>query len=224
MGLGAGSGDEFIDLALAQRGGGGETGAVKVYIDNKPIEIPEPTLAAALTAGVAVAEQSGRIVIEVHADGEPIEGDLLATPSSEPMTADELRLTTADPKSLVCVTLGDAAEGMSQAAPRHKDIAEQIQGGETAEAMESLGEVLSMWQAARQAVESGSAVLGEDILAGVDGGEGLLEQLAGQLAELQTALMGEDWSTVADVLSFDLTPQAERFAGALKNASEGLQG
>lgn len=197
--------------------------ATKILLDETAIELAEPTLASALREGVAKAEAAGRIVVEVHADGVALGADDLEEPSELPLEAVELKLTTADPVALVAVTLQDAADALLESGPLHTRAAELVQTGEQQKAAEELTTVLGVWQAAQQAVEHGSALVGTDLVAGIDGFQDFKTALAQQLSELQQALTTEDWSTVADVLAYDLVPQTEKFAEVLRGASESLR-
>jgi len=192
---------------------------MKAFLDQKQIDVQRPTLAAALAAGAAEAERQGRIVVEVRADGRSVTGDELESPSDTEGAA-EISMVTAEPRALVSVTLGDAAEALDQARPTHSRAAELVQQGQLADAIGAMETVLGAWGAARAALDQGSLVLGQDLADGIEGAKQEIDGLASQLAELQRALADQDWSSVADVLAYELEPRAGAWSGLLRAASE----
>jgi len=200
---------------------------MKTYLDDKPVEPDRPTLAAAISAGVARAEDAGRIVVEVHADGRRLADDELDAPSDEQSGLGEVRMVSAEPRSLVRVTLLDAADALEQIAGDQVDAAQHVHKGELPEALERLGFIVQVWQAVRDAVDKGPALLGVALdaidLEGADI-QASAAELATQLEQLKVALARQDWSEVADLLEFDLVEQAARWRGLLRALADGLAG
>ncbi|OAB60552.1 hypothetical protein AY599_25175 [Leptolyngbya valderiana BDU 20041] len=198
---------------------------MKAILDGQDLAIDRPTLAAALEAGAAAARDQGRIVIEVMVDGQPVEGEQLGEPSDEPLEAQVLEMTSTDPASLVRVTLFDAADAMESAKDEHAACAEMIHRGEMSEAMGALAQLLSTWQAVRQAVVQGGAAVGRP-LSGY-AAEGALEErteaLARQLDDLKRAVGNDDLVTVADLLEEDLRAEAGLWADTLRRIAEAMK-
>ena len=198
---------------------------MKTFLDDQPVEVDRPTLAAAISAGVARAEGSGRIVVEIHADGRRLGDDELDPPSDEEAGLGEVRLVSAEPRSLVRVTLFDAADALEQIAGDHVEAARLIHQGELPAALERLGFIVQVWQAVRDAVEKGPALLGVG-LDSLDLGDadlpGSATDLAADLERLKSGLARQDWSEVGDLLEFDLVEQASRWRGLLRALADGL--
>lgn len=198
---------------------------MKATLDGEDLAIDRPTLAAALEAGAERARSRGRIVVEVLQDGEPVTGDRLGEPSDEPLEAGVLEMISTDPASLVRVTLFDAADAMDGAKEEHAACAEMIHRGEMNQAMQALAQLLSTWQAVRQAVVQGGAAVGMPL--SQYAAEGALdarsEALARQLDDLKRAVGDEDLVTVADLLEEDLRDEAGLWADTLRNIAEAMK-
>ncbi|MFI4916121.1 MAG: hypothetical protein ACIAS6_06395 [Phycisphaerales bacterium JB060] len=198
---------------------------MKATLDGQEISIDRPTLAAALEAGVASARAQGRIVIDVSMDGQPVDGELLSQPTDEPLDAGVLEMTSTDPLSLVRVTFFDAADAMDSAKEEHQACAEQIHRGEIGQAMAGLGQLLSTWQAVRQAVAQGGAALGQPLSAYASNGalDERTEALAKHLDDLKRAVGNDDLTTVADLLEEDLRAEAGQWADTLRHIAQAMK-
>ncbi len=198
---------------------------MKATLDGQPLTIDRPSLAAALEAGVANARERGRIIVEVLLDGEPLHGEALGQPSDEAIDAQHVEMTSTDPTSLVRVTLFDAADAMDSAQDEHAACAEMIHRGDIRAAMGALGQLLSTWQAVREAVAQGGAAVGQPLSSYA--AEGSLdkrtESLSKQLDDLKRAVGNDDLSTVADLLEDDLRAEAGLWADTLRQIAEGMK-
>ncbi|MEO1583533.1 MAG: hypothetical protein AAFR96_03045 [Planctomycetota bacterium] len=199
---------------------------MRVLLDGKEIEASEPTVASAIEAGRAAAEGAGRAIIEVVVNGEPLQGAGLDEPSPEPIEGGEVRLTSADPSLLVRATLLDAADALDATRAQHSAIAEGLQSGETAGALQELSSTLQVWQAAQDVLTRGWLLLGRDTAtldapqaSGADSIDAMVEQLAGDLQEIKRALGDQDLAAVADVVGYDLEPRAEHWVTLLRDAA-----
>ncbi|MEM9064307.1 MAG: hypothetical protein AAGB51_02330 [Planctomycetota bacterium] len=190
------------------------------YIDGEPFGATRATVAAALADGAALAEERGRIVVEIEVDGQSLTGDDLVNPSDTEGAASEIRLTTAEPRSLVGVTLAEASEAIGVSAATHTRAATLLHQGDQDGAAEAIGEVLGTWHAVRAAFDHGAQLLGEDLLGELENASAAAQSLSTHLDELRQAVQISDWTAVADTLEHDLGPQTEVWAGMLKSASE----
>lgn len=198
-----------------------QTGPMQAFLDDHPLSTDRPTLAAALRAASHEAKRHGRIVVEVFVDGQQAADDLLERPPDEPMSG-EVRLVSVDPRSLVRETLQDCVQALETANQEQLRCAEFIQSGRTEDALSPLSHAVETWQAVRDALERGSALLlgSASLDASLLGN--LLEALAVRLEEIRSALAREDWSALADVLAYDMPEQVERWKSALGELADRL--
>lgn len=198
---------------------------MKATLDGQSLTIDRPSLAAALEAGATSAREQGRIIVEVFLDGQPVQGEALGEPSDEALDAGHIEMTSTDPTSLVRVTLFDAADAMDSAKDEHAACAEMIHRGDIGAAMGSLGQLLSTWQAVREAIAHGGAAIGQPL--SDYAGEGKLDErteaLSKQLDDLKRAVGDDDLSTVADLLEDDLRAEAGLWADTLRHIADAMK-
>ncbi len=193
---------------------------MQVFLDDIAIEVDQPTLAAALRAGVQRAQGLGRLVVEVQGDGRVLGQEALVSPSKERDEYGEVRIMTASPGLLVRSTLSDATEALVLVEADQAEAAGQIQRGELVEARKTLERAVQTWQAIMTALAHSAELLSLD-LGKMTVGEGgpsvgmCINQLIEQLKAMVVALSREDWSTLADSLEFDMAEQARTWKGVL---------
>jgi len=212
---------------------------MRVWLDNAELtDVAGAGLRGALEAASAAAAANGRVIVEVWADGQPVSNEALADPSPDPGAHAEVRLTTAEPRSLVAVTLHDAADAVDSVRTPQGEAASDVQGGRFDQALAGLGQVLAIWQAAHDAVQNGAALVGLDLNAvefetpggGREGVIARVESLAGKLGELKRSVTEQDWTGVSDVLAYDLEEEASAWGVMLRalgdrvRAGEGTTG
>ncbi len=199
---------------------------MNVFIDDQPLPVPRPTLAAAVQAARAAAEARGRLVVEATLDGVTIEDSVLEAPDDTPHPPNPgcvVRFATADPAELVAAALRGAAEGLERAASLQREAAERIGAGELTEAVGKLGEITSIWQRAGLVVQQGTALLEPKLAEDLRGATaGKLTELAAPLSAMKRALSIEDWSGLADVLEGDLAEAAEDWQSILTHRADAL--
>lgn len=200
---------------------------MKATLDGQELTVPSPTLAAAIDAAAQQARQAGRIIIEVALDGRPLEGDELERLADDQhASADHVAITSADAASLVRVTLFDAADAMEHARDEHAACAAMIHKGQVAQAMEALAELLTTWQAVRQALIQGGAAVDRP-LAGYLPDPATLgdrtDALSALLESLKQAVADDDLATVADLLEDDFTEEAQRWAQTLRTIAQAMR-
>jgi hypothetical protein len=203
---------------------------MRVYLDDALIENARPTLAGGVTAAAAIAQSRGRIIIQVMADGAPLADEKLADlPDSSDGVA-ELRLTSADTRSIVRVALGDAAELLEGHIATHKQTALLFQQGDVQGGFADLDRVVEVWRVARETLEKCAAALGLDgdslartaLQVHRDFAEAAnaVSSLSVKLNELKSGIERQDWSAVADLLEFDLPEQAQLWSAMLRAVAD----
>lgn len=193
-----------------------------VSIDGRPLRCPADTLSAAL---ICARDAAGdRLIVQIRADGFEIPSTDLDEPPSRAPYATRIDFTTADAGELLAGMLQDAAGALDIIAPVHARAADEIRGGRLDQAMHSLGEVLRTWAEVRSAMELASRT--------GNGRAGVTEQstdqlvpvlngLADRLAEIKRTLVSSDWSSLADVLAYDMDDQVARCRSWLLGARGG---
>ena len=187
-----------------------------IFIDNQPLATPAPltTLGAALAA---VRERAGdRLVVEVEADGSPVPGEDLSQPPSTSPYAGVLRFKTADATTLLRDSLMYASGAVRDLRPRQIAAAELIQASHTSEAMAALTEVLSCWEQAKQVIQLAGS-LGVAVPAGLGDAEitRAVTELGRSLEEIRRSLRDQDWSSLSDVLAYDMPGLSDRWGTML---------
>jgi len=201
---------------------------VNVYLDNEKLDDAGASLAAALDAGSAAARSRGRIVVEVYADGAAAPETHLSDPPPHEPYADELRLVTADPLLLVRSTMYDAADALDSTRELHARTASLLQKGDTVEAMQALGETLRIWEIVRRGLADSCSLLDLPVERALEsevdtaGAEQLTEALTTRLSEIRDALAREDFSSLADILAYDMDDQVEDWKSALRRFAESI--
>ena len=196
-----------------------------VLLDGLALAVTPASLATALETVVADAQRRGRIVIEVKADGILLSDDALGDPSTAPSTVQQLQVTSADPRVLIRQTVLDAVEALDQAKVQQARAAEQIQTGETEEALRTLQFAFVTWQACRDVVDRGAAILGVKLdsltLPGTDATfPEATSSLLLHLAQVKSALTEQDWSALSDIVGFDLDADAATWRALLTAFAE----
>ncbi|MFG0313798.1 MAG: hypothetical protein ACF8LL_06405, partial [Phycisphaerales bacterium] len=85
---------------------------MRVYIDNTELEANN-SIADALNAAREHAENDGRLIIDIIADGQTIDDAMLDNPPSDSGGISELRLTTTDPVAFLMETFARARESLA---------------------------------------------------------------------------------------------------------------
>jgi hypothetical protein len=206
---------------------------MKLFLDGRELTPDSPDLAGAVAAACRAAEMTGRIVVEAELDGEPLAGEMLADPASAGRTGAEVRLTSADPRSLVLTTLLDVADALEGAREGQREAAEKIQSGQLDAAMERLGQALGVWEQARQVVVHGCDLLGISphtaVKAAGDRAAGVTiaqqaDILAGHLGEVKRCVEVRDWTGLADALLYDMDVQSQRWREMLTGLGDMVRG
>lgn len=192
---------------------------MRVFLDNSPLPVDRPTLAAAIHAGCAAAQTTGRVIVEATRDGQPIASDDLANPSDADLGAATIRLVSAEPRSLVGTTLRQVADLLEATRRQQQGAARALLDDRADEALRAMADVLVAWDQARRALEDGARLLGLDLASARPGppapdGSPLTvadraRTLGAHLAEVKRAIQARDWHGLADSLAYDLDSDAE---------------
>jgi hypothetical protein len=192
---------------------------MQVFLDDRPITVERDSLSAAVRAAAAAAARNGRIVVEATCAGETVSDEQLQNPGDDAWTRGDIRFVSVEPRSLIRVTLMDAADALETAKSDQLECARLIQSGELDASLAPLGGAIETWRAVREAVEKSIELLGD---AAVDAErlQALVQGLSSRLEEIRRSLAAQDWSSLADVLAYDMVEQVEQWRGLLTSMSE----
>lgn len=181
---------------------------MKIILDDAPLTETPATLAEAIAAAAARAAGMQRVIVDIIADGRAVSADELDDESAMAHECGELRLTTAEPRAFVRVTMQDAADALGGARESQQRAAELFEAGHAGEAFKSLDGALGLWQAARQSLDQGAQLLGLDLTAlpleHPDVLPEAISRLSAALEEVRRSVGAQDWAGLSDVLLYDL--------------------
>ncbi len=184
---------------------------MKIILDDTPLADPPAdttTLAQAIAAAAERAASLDRVIVDVFADGRAVSAEELDDEATMAHPCDEVRLTTAEPRAFVRVTMQDAADALDGARASQKKAAELVEAGSTPEAYESLETSLALWQSARQSLDQGAQLIGLDLstlpFEHPDILPEAIARLSAALEEVRRCVSAQDWAALSDVLLYDL--------------------
>ncbi len=185
-----------------------------VYLDDEQVQLEGVDLASVLASAKDRLAPSGRVVVEVHVDGQPVVGDDLDEKQQvDPLEA-ELRLYSADPRELAVATLQQVQEKLDDAAEAQLRAAELFQQDQQNEAMAEVGRAVTVWQQLQQAVLTSSQLLDIDFDTKTVDDQSvsqITDGLLGQLRSLREMLSSGDSVALADALAYEWPETVERW-------------
>ena len=197
---------------------------MQLWIDNTQLDTAD-NLEAAFEIARKHAEESGRLIIDIQADGQPIDDALIDQPPTDAAGINELRLTTTDFSAFLIETLASAKDALESTREDQAAAGDQIRTGEIDPAIESLKAVLEGWHAVRDVVGQSAALANinvdaleiTDAKGTVTTGAECIEALSKALAEVRNCLGKSDWASLGDAIEYDLDDQINTW-NALLNA------
>ncbi len=167
-----------------------------------------------------------RLVVSVAVNGQLLlPEDLDARLSQPPAPQDQVDLESGDPRAISADALRQAAEQLAAAGQAQQEVADQLNAGQVAEALERVGELVGVWQAGQQVVVRCCALLGEDLTAVEYGDRPIREhfsELAEKLRELRDAFEARDMVLLADLLHYEMPPLCDTWHGLLTHLADAV--
>lgn len=180
---------------------------MRVLLDDRECQKPGQTLAEAIAEAAGVAESQGRVIVEVQVDGAVCTGAQLESLHEPGADAREVRLVSAERRGTLRAVFRDAGEALLEADEHQREAAELIQADQGTQAMEKLGEALSIWGSVQQALAVGAEMIRIDLNEQRVGDTPVTEiigQLNEQLRTIRDALEAGDPIGLSDTLLYDL--------------------
>jgi len=203
---------------------------MQVFLDGAVLTPSEQTLAGAIDVAREAAQRSGRLIVEVTADGQPISDDLLGSPEAAPTFA-EIHFTSADPISLIDAALADGIKALEAVRDVQAAAQEALQAGRDAEAKANLHETFQTWMAVQSLANRAVEMLGIDanqfVASGVHGEipfEHAVNQLLTVLREVSDAVRKDDASALGDLVGYDLQSLTGTWISILESLASRARG
>lgn len=211
---------------------------MRVLLDDSLCQMEVDNVGQAIAAAAVLAEERGRMIVEVMVDGEHWTEVQLNESATHSRTAHEIRLTSADPDDLVCAAFRDASRALTDANTMQQKAAELLQAGEIAQAMEPLQDAISIWLSVQQALLMGLELTSLEIEGASSEPEfplptdsdspspffkAMIDELNGRLRQMHDALAAQDTVALADTLLYELPAVVTRWQDLLDDLQEQIQ-
>ncbi len=200
---------------------------MRILLDNRETNLAADSVGAALAQASAVAEQAGRLIVEVSVDGISWTEEDLGRADLAARSAGEIHCATVHPAELLRDTFAHAADAVLNAEAMQRNAAQLLQGNRSREAYDHLLQALAVWGSVQTAVSRGLAlgVLAREELAksGLDL-DGAVQALDTQLRRLRDAMVSRDETGIADCLLYEFPETSRRFAAMLATLARAADG
>ncbi len=180
---------------------------MRLLIDEQTFDITERSVREALDRAAAIAQDQGRVIIEVHVDGTRWTDEQLTSADMGTMEAETIALTSAAPRELVASTLSDALSALDRIEHLQSTAAASLARDELGTAMESLGQALKMWTEIERSVTLGASILGLDLqaeLTAIGSNTEAVEKLGQALKSLRDAIVIRNPVALTDTLAYEM--------------------
>lgn len=182
---------------------------MKVWLDQSPCPVDaSSSVLEAINTGISLADQAGRMIVDVIVDGSRWSPEQLDAIDSSAQAA-EVHLVSANPRELVRETFAQAEEALLAADALQCEAAQLIQADRASQAMELLRESTELWQAVQGALVNGCDLAQIDLNAvTIDNRpfSALVADLTPLLVAIRVSLQNRDPVGLADTLLYDMPP------------------
>lgn len=168
------------------------------------ISLAEQALTLSEAMDLARQRASGRLIVEILADGLPVPpADIDHPPDRRPYCG-LLEMFSTDRRAVIDETIAALDAAFEELTREQESVSRLLRRGELTSALGSIGEVLARWESVRGAIvllcRAGAA--GPEL-------ESLMSELARRLREVRDAVVSEDWAQLADLMQHELQSVAE---------------
>jgi hypothetical protein len=198
-----------------------------IYVDDNPYAVSglaDKTLrqiAMEIRQDLAVKK---RMLVAVYTDGLLVPSDELETVLDRPAQGyQKVDFQSAVPQVLAREVLRQSRELAAEAAPLCQQAGELLSGGQTARAMELLGNCIGVWNQVQESLIKSAGLVGLDLAnLQVEGKKvnDLMDEFAGQLRQVKDALENRDYVQLSDILQYELPDVAPRWKALLDQLIE----
>jgi len=197
-----------------------------VNLDGRPLdeEITTEATLQALIDRVRAVHLPDRVVVAVHVNDQAFVGAELVERLSQPIAADDrIALESADARAISASALRDAAVQIGQTGAAQTEIADQLNGGQVADAINRVGDSVESWQMIQSVVLQCCGLLGDDLTEYTYEERSVrahFDDLADKLRELRGAFEARDMVLLADLLHYEMPPLCESWHNLLTHLAE----
>ncbi len=177
-----------------------------IYLDDQPVQLSGVDLASVLDSAADHLRASGRIVVEVTLDGEPLVDEQLESRRHDAVADGELRLYSANPRDLSRTTLEAVLGRLDAVAQRQREAADLISSDQQNEAMTALTQAIEGWQQSQQVVIQTASLTATDLSTlDIDGASAqeVIEQVITMLQVVRDTIEARDMIGLADTLAYE---------------------
>lgn len=189
-----------------------------VFIDSDVFATEQTSLSGILTEAMNHLRATGRLIVEIRLDGQPLTEREQRKLDAQKLAAGEVQLITADPVELGLMTLDEVKEALAGAREAQTLAAEALRADETGKALEHVRSSLMVWQQAQQTVTQIAELLAiplGDLQVDQRSAVQVIDDLAASLTQARDELLNGDWLGLADTLGYDLDEAAEQWTNML---------
>jgi hypothetical protein len=165
-----------------------------------------------------------RMLVAIYTDGQLVpSGELEAVLDCPAARYEKIDFQSAVPQTLAREVLQRAREMVVEAVPLGREAGELLSGGQTARAMELLGNCIGVWNQVQESLIKSTGLLGLDLSTlEVEGKKvnDLMEEFAAQLRQVKEALENRDYVQLSDILQYELQDVAPRWQALLDQVVE----
>ncbi|MEX0744931.1 MAG: hypothetical protein WD118_04955 [Phycisphaeraceae bacterium] len=185
-----------------------------VFLDDEQLDLPGDNLAAVLAAARDRVTGDGRVMVEVHLDGEPVPAEQLDRAESVAVEGVDVHLYSADPRELARMTLEQVRGRLGEVGGIQAEAAELLQQDQTAGAMDHVREAIEVWLQTQQAVAHTATLLDIDLDTLAVGDmtfDAITAELIERLQAVKELLAAGDGVALADTLAYEWPELVERW-------------
>lgn len=134
-----------------------------VFIDSDLFETSKEVLSDIVSEARNKVDATGRRIVEIRIDGQPVTEDDLPNIDEEGEEAEEVQFITEDPYQMVRTVLLDVRDALEEAKEIHHQVAELLQTDQTTEAMEAFSPALNIWKQTEESIRKSAEFLSLDL-------------------------------------------------------------
>ncbi|MEQ9461456.1 MAG: hypothetical protein RIG82_10950 [Phycisphaeraceae bacterium] len=196
---------------------------MKVTIDTNQVTLDGQTLGEVLDEARILLEDQGRVIASVELDGRPLVGDGLDDSRDLEIADGTLSLGSEDVTMLATSALGEVDEALLAAEGLQTEAADLLQGDDPIPAFEKIGQAMSIWMQAQQAVAQAAIITGidlEELAIEERSASDDIEHLRERLEQLKDMMVRGDTVALADTLAYEWPESVGRWRGLVRGLTD----